>query len=174
MLRILRAIGRRAEAGEPVEAGDLAECVEFLRVFVDACHHGKEERLLFPAMLEAGLSGTPGVIGRLLDDHVHGREAVGRLSAWAGRLGEDDARAREAIAQAVTDYAGVLRAHILLEETVCFDAADKGLPAATQQRLQDGYDRVERDVIGEGRHEQFHRLLERLDAAYRAPEEARL
>ena len=29
--------------------------LEFLKVFVDKCHHGKEEELLFPALVAAGI-----------------------------------------------------------------------------------------------------------------------
>lgn len=168
MLRILEAMRCRVEAGEGVAAEDVLECVEFLRVFVDRCHHGKEEQLLFPAMLEARLSGTPGVIGRLLDDHVHGREAVGRMAAAAAASGDRDVVGDSlALSQAVTDYVGLLRAHIMLEETVCFEAADRLLPDETQRRLEEGYDRIERDVVGEGRHEAFHAMLDRLETRYR-------
>ena len=34
---------------------DIEEIIEFLKVFADKCHHGKEENYLFPALEEAGV-----------------------------------------------------------------------------------------------------------------------
>jgi hypothetical protein len=35
-----------------------------------------------------------------------------------------------------------------------------------QDKLAVGYERIERDVVGEGVHEGFHALLDRLSQAY--------
>ena len=65
MLRILDAVCERLDRGQEVDPKDLDDIVEFIRVFADKCHHGKEEDLLFPAMeREAGLSRQRGPLGR--------------------------------------------------------------------------------------------------------------
>jgi len=48
-----------------------------------------------------------------------------------------------------------------------FAAADRELPQDVQQELAEGYERLEREVIGEGVHEGFHAMLDRLAAKYR-------
>jgi hypothetical protein len=50
------------------------QLLEFFTVFVDKCHHGKEEELLFPAMEQAGGKGLP-QLGPFRD----------RASAWLDR-----------------------------------------------------------------------------------------
>lgn len=54
-LKILDSMGRRAAVGDTIDRSDVNEFLGFLREFADKCHHGKEEGLLFPALIDAGL-----------------------------------------------------------------------------------------------------------------------
>ncbi|HEX9093595.1 MAG TPA: hemerythrin domain-containing protein [Coriobacteriia bacterium] len=163
MLRIMDAMARRAGAGGRVADADLTRSLEFLRVFVDSCHHGKEEDLLFPAMRAAGLTDVEPVIQQLLAEHELGRAAVRRIAALAESTADGEGAE---LAEALVAYTAPLRAHIPLEERSCFDRADSGLPEAVQAELAEGYDRIEIERIGAGRHEGFHALLAELEAAY--------
>jgi hemerythrin-like domain-containing protein len=161
MIKILE--GMRAhlrEANDP-PAGDWADVLEFLRVFVDRCHHGKEEQWLFPALREVADVETRGLVERLLSDHKVGRTHVAALAEAVERR-VDCPRAVEAI----EGYVAMLRPHIIAEETALFPEADRILAKEIQQALERGYERIERDVIGPGRHEAFHAMLHGLTERY--------
>ena len=49
-IRILDQITIKLGAGQAVDLRHLDQILELLQVFVDKCHHGKEEKALFPAM----------------------------------------------------------------------------------------------------------------------------
>jgi hemerythrin-like domain-containing protein len=165
MLRIMDAMAREASRGQAPDADDLGQVVEFLRVFVDTCHHGKEEQLLFPAVRDAGIASADAVVSELLADHVRGREFVSRIADAAARLAEGDGSVTADLAGTLTGYTELLRAHIHHEEADCFDAADRALTEDVQRALEEGYDRIEREVVGGGVHEAFHALLDRLEAS---------
>ena len=167
MLRIMESMAGSANKGEQLEADDLAQVIDFLRVFVDKCHHTKEEELLFPAIRAANITSAEETILLLLEDHVRGRETVGRVAAASRRLAEGDGLANADLADAMTAYVELLRAHIRREEDECFDVADRELPLAVRETLAEGYERIEREVVGGGVHEGFHALLDRLGDAYR-------
>ena len=166
MLDIMDSMGGRTAGGEPLDPNDLSQSLEFLRVFVDKCHHTKEEELLFPAIRAARITSAEDTIVTLLADHVLGRAAVTRIASAAQRHAEGDESANEELADAIAAYTELLRAHIRREEDDCFDLADRELPVAVQEELPEGYDRIEREVVGGGVHEAFHALLDRLAATY--------
>ena len=168
MLDIMDAMAERARAGEPLDAHDLADTVEFLRVFVDRCHHTKEEELLFPAIRAAGIASAEETIVVLLAEHTQGRAAVALISSAAERVAHDSESASSALSTAIPGYTRLLRDHIRREESDCFDVADRELPGDVQESLVEGYDRIERDVVGHGVHEAFHALLDRLAKTYLA------
>ena len=166
MLGIMDAMARRARKDTPLDADNLAQTIEFLRVFVDQCHHTKEEELLFPAMRAANMTSAEKTIVSLLADHEQGREDVIQMAAAVHRLAEGDKSASAELADVISGYTRLLHAHIRCEENDCFDAADRELPIAVQDELAVGYERIERDVVGEGVHEGFHALLDRLSRTY--------
>jgi len=166
MLRIMDRIAESVDQGGAPDAEDLSRIVDFLRVFVDKCHHSKEEELLFPALRAEGVTSVDGVVAGLRADHARGREAVARLDALATDIQNADRSSAEQVADVLTAYTALLYDHIVREESECFAVADRELPEDVQRSLAAGYDRIERDVVGGGVHEAFHALLDRLSQAY--------
>ena len=76
-LKILDKINQIIECtGKMTNTDHIDQLMEFFSVFVDSCHHGKEEDLLFPAMEKIGVSKDNGPIGVLLHEHQLGRSYV--------------------------------------------------------------------------------------------------
>jgi hemerythrin-like domain-containing protein len=73
MLLVLENISGRLETGKSVDAGHLDMIADFVQIYVDKCHHGKEELMLFPALEQAGVAKESGIIGELLAEHTSGR-----------------------------------------------------------------------------------------------------
>ena len=107
-LDLLEAAANRLAGGETLPDGWWMELVGWLRKFADQTHHAKEERFLFPAMLEAGLPCEGGPIAVMLEEHDHGRFLVGEMEH--GALPTRVARAR--------DYIRELREHVTKENGV--------------------------------------------------------
>ncbi len=168
MLHIMDSMAGYARRGEGPAPEDVEQAVEFLRVFVDKCHHTKEEELLFPAIRAANIASAEDTIVVLLADHAQGRETVARIAAAAQHLSADGVPANTEFAEAIASYTELLHQHIRREESECFDVADRELSEAVQAELVTGYDRIEREVVGGGVHEAFHAMLDRLGQVYRA------
>jgi hemerythrin-like domain-containing protein len=166
MLRILEEVSRRLETGEKVSAEHLDRILEFIQVFADKCHHGKEEGLLFPAMQRAGIPGERGPIGVMLHEHREGRDFVKGMSEAVERYKKGGKKAGKDVAKNARNYASLLSRHIEKEDNILYPMADARLSAAAQEDLEKGFEKIENDVIGPGRHEEFHRLLHRLNEEY--------
>jgi hemerythrin-like domain-containing protein len=173
MLKILEAVRARLAEGELPPAEAWSDIVTFLRVFVDRCHHGKEERVLFPVLMRAGDSATKELIEELLVEHVEGRQLVAALASAAGTeptlSGEpEEARAFDAAAAdaAIAGYVALIRPHVIAEEKRLFPAADTSLAGELQETMQGEYDRIESEVTGAGLHEAFEETVARLKQQY--------
>jgi len=59
----------------------LAKLLDFFQIFVDKCHHAKEEEVLFPALLDAGLPREGGPDQVMLAEHATGRKLVSDMYA---------------------------------------------------------------------------------------------
>lgn len=168
MLRVLGAISERLEAGEKVDPDDLESIVDFIRVFADSCHHGKEEDLLFVEMRKAGVPGEGGPIMVMEQEHDLGRSFVAGLAEAVARYRAGDADAARDIIENARDYIALLSQHIDKEDAILYPLADDRLSEEQQTRLAAGFEKVESERIGPGKHEEFHQLLERLEKSYLA------
>lgn len=165
MLRVLTEISRRLKAAEKVDPRDIEQAVEFIKVFADKCHHGKEEDVLFPEMEKTGISRRAGPIGVMLSEHNAGRDFVRGMSEAAGAYGAGDTAAAGKFADNALGYAGLLARHIYKENNVLYPMADARIPADVQDRMLDRFKEIEL-AIGEGAHERLHEGLHRLAAGY--------
>jgi len=127
---------RLAEAGE--DRAELGRFVRFIREFADARHHGKEEDILFVAMVAAGFPREAGPIAVMLMDHEAGRAHVAAMAEKAGQSTPWTAQDRAAAVDASRGYADLLRGHIRKEDQILY-------PMARQRLHEEALARVDRD-----------------------------
>lgn len=117
----------RAEPENPapsvVEAVD--DCLAFFRLFADACHHSQEEDVLFVELVDRGMPREVGPIAVMLAEHDQGRVLVRAMIAALERANGGDADAWSVLERAARDYVALLRGHIMKEDGVLFEMADR-------------------------------------------------
>lgn len=168
-LRILKRIGQHIdETGAIANTDHVEQLFDFFGTFVDRCHHGKEEVLLFPAMEQAGISREGGPVGVMLKEHQLGRDLVARMKAELSDYINGDGNAARRFKRHADDYIELLKFHIEKENNVLFPLAIKHLPEDKLAEMKNGFDRIESEEIGFGKHEGFHRMLDEFERIYLA------
>ncbi len=167
MLRILDGVCTDIESERNVKQEHLEELLEFMKIFVDKCHHTKEEVYLFPEMKKAGIPAGE-LIDSLIMEHKQGREHVSRIEEAVSRKVWD--REGLTILEDARAYIQLLTLHTEKEEKDLFPMADAYLAPEVQKELLDSFEVVENEEVGTGKHEEFHRLLHRLKEIYLMPE----
>jgi hemerythrin-like domain-containing protein len=130
-----------ADAGQwDVDA--FADCVTFIRLFTDACHHGKEEDLLFPELEKGGLPHDQGPIAVMLHEHEQGRAYARHMAHSLDGARAGDEKARATLRNAAAGYVHLIRGHILKEDNVLFEMADQMVQGAACRSLCGAYGAV--------------------------------
>lgn len=166
MLGIIEVVISKTAKGQIIDSKDFTSILEFLSVFVDRCHHGKEEDFLFPALEKAGVQRDQGPIGVLLREHQQGRQLVTQLREAVKSFISGDAQAAHRLEKAGRDYISLLTQHIQKEEDVLFPMAERVLGSEKQGELSKDFQQLEEERIGQGKHEEFHNQLHRLKKLY--------
>jgi hemerythrin-like domain-containing protein len=168
MLRILDGVCTNIEAGRSVKQDHLEGLIEFMRVFIDRCHHTKEETYLFPEIEKAGISSAEELITSLKKEHEQGRQYVTRIEDAVS--GKEANKELSTILENSKAYRKLLTQHIGKEDENLFPMADAYLSQATQKDLLKSFEAVETEIIGPGKHEEFHRWLHSMEEIYINPE----
>jgi hemerythrin-like domain-containing protein len=166
MLKILEKVCVKLESKETVDPDHLERIVEFFQVFADKCHHGKEEGLLFPEMEKSGVPKERGPIGVMLIEHDQGRANVRGMAKAAASFKKNDPHAPAEFAKNARDYIALLTQHIDKENNILFPMGDRVISKEKQGDLVKSFETLEREKIGVGTHEEFHKLLHQLQEIY--------
>jgi len=158
---ILQGVARELEEHNPAAVDHVHRILEFMIVFIDRCHHAKEEEFLFPLM-EKAHTGNSRLIEELISEHEEGRRMTAVLEQALGGLkqGSDPATAR--LVGTIRDYVSVFRTHIRKENGSLFPEARELLSENDRRAMARQFEKLEAERIGKGRHEAFHRMIEEL------------
>ncbi|MCX6923604.1 MAG: hemerythrin domain-containing protein [Verrucomicrobia bacterium] len=161
VVQTLGATAAAIEQGQAPDAGTIQSAAEFLRVYADKLHHGKEETLFFPTLVKRGVPPQGCPIGGLNHEHEKGRALLRALADQAPANAQGKPGAKEALLETLRGIVDLYQNHIWKEDAMVFPMADKVLTAADQEELTEKFADVDNtiglDVIA--RLEQFAKSL---------------
>jgi hemerythrin-like domain-containing protein len=137
---ILRALDGLDAFASEVAGGlegkaELGRFARFIREFADARHHGKEEDILFVAMVAAGFSRDSGPIGVMLTEHAAGRGHLAVMAEKSAQVAPWNAADRHRVVDAARAYAELLRSHIAKEDAILYPMAQARLTEESLQKV---------------------------------------
>ena len=152
----------RLYAGDAIPLEDIKILAVVIEEFVDAFHHGKEEKAYFPAN-ENKSEQYAEEIRRFLIEHEFGRR-VARMMLRSLREWKSGVDSREPVARFLKTYAIYVTDHTTKEEKF-FDAVEenKSITAKEDRELLRHYEMCKKDVGGDARVEELVRLVEYLE-----------
>ncbi|MEN9443960.1 MAG: hypothetical protein RIS47_850 [Bacteroidota bacterium] len=145
---------------------DLNLIVSLIRNFADGLHHNKEEKLLFPKMVEKGFSFEQGPVAVMMQDHVIGRSYVKGIADNIAAYENGNQEALATIYTNINGYADLLRAHIAKENNILFRMADKAFTEAEQEELLQKFATLENEPICNSKPADCVVQIEQLAAKY--------
>jgi hemerythrin-like domain-containing protein len=172
VLGCLEALARQALADGKLDGASARQALDFFRHFADGCHHGKEERHLFPLMEFRGFPREGGPTGVMLHEHEEGRRHIRAMAEAVESAAAGDGAAVGRFADRVQSYARLLREHIFKEDNRLFPMANHALRGGDQEALLKSFGRVEQQEMGEGTHEKYLRLADELAERCSVPKQS--
>jgi hemerythrin-like domain-containing protein len=142
VLDVLEVLLARVAEGAPGDWHAIEKCTQFFRLFADACHHGKEQELLFPVLESRGVPREGGPIGVMLYEHEQGRALVARMREHLTAAHEGEAAASEIVLESGHAFLILLRNHIAKEDNILFMMADRLVDGGACQQLCADYANV--------------------------------
>ena len=160
MLTLVEREAARMEAGADPDLVFLDMTADFLHTYVDRCHHGKEEGVLFKALRGKPLAEADRrMLDELQEEHVASRRYLGRLIAgrqgWAG----GNRQTAPDILAALREIGGMYTRHIAKEDERFFPRVMEYFTGDEQQdMLREGYE-IDRKMI----HVKYRAMMETLE-----------
>ncbi len=169
VLNCLDKMVQKSQTEGKLDKQSAKDAVAFFRNFADHCHHGKEERHLFPAMEAKGFPRDCGPTGVMLYEHDQGRKFVGGMDESIEAAARGDTAALKEFTRNAREYINLLREHIKKEDHCLFAMANNAFTEQDQQDLLAAFENVEAKEMGEGVHEKYLKIADDLAKRYAVP-----
>ena len=166
VLKVLKKASENIKAGVNPPVEELKKALEFLRMFADKCHHGKEEDILFPVLESRGVSRSGGPIGVMLQEHEQGRNLIKKMSRAIENIEKGDKNGYMLFSENASYYVELLEAHISKEDNVLYPIGRKVLNEEDFGKLLESFEKIGEERMGHGVHEKYHEIAEELSLKY--------
>ena len=160
MITLIKQKLNRIETTSQVDPLFIDTVVDFIRIYADRTHHGKEEDILFRELSNKQMFGQDmQIMDELVDEHVLGRKTAKELVEANAqyRMGEKSALA--VIVSKLKKLVDFYPKHIEKEDKIFFPAYMKYLSDEEDQLMLKEFYEFDREMI----HEKYKLVLQKLE-----------
>ena len=160
MLSVVKGVLADIESTHEVDPVFVDVAVDFIRMYADRTHHGKEEDILFRELNDKPLNEKDRkIMKELIDEHVFGRHTTKALVEANARYRNGDDTALSEIAASLQTLAEFYPRHIEKEDKVFFPASRAYFTDEEDQAMLSEFWEFDRRMI----HEKYETLVEGLE-----------
>ena len=158
--KMLEVIKRKLSEIDVVKSVDpvfVDTAVDFIRIYADRTHHGKEEDILFRDLKKKNLSeDDQRIMNELLEEHVLGRRTTKELVEANHRYRNGDTSALAVIASKLQKLTEFYPKHIEKEDKVFFPSSTRYFSHEEDQAMLAEFYEFDRNMI----HEKYKMVVE--------------
>jgi hemerythrin-like domain-containing protein len=160
MLSLTKDALAQIESTHEVDPVFVDTVVDFIRMYADRTHHGKEEDILFRDLSKRPLSAEDhGVMKELIDEHIFGRQTTKALVEANTRYRNGDKSALAGIAGELRTLVEFYPKHIEKEDKIFFPASRAYVTDKEDQAMLAEFWEFDRKMI----HEKYKSVVEGLE-----------
>ncbi len=159
MLALISKEAKRIRETKMIDPVFIDNAVDFVRVYADKTHHGKEEDILFRDLARKDMSDEERkIMNELIQEHVLGRKTVADLVEAKKRHFAGDNSAVQVVIERFEFLIDFYPRHIEKEDKVFFPAMMKYFSVEEQDRRLQEFWEFDRNMI----HRKYKDLVEEL------------
>lgn len=160
MITLIKQKLNRIETTNQVDPLFIDTVVDFIRIYTDRTHHGKEEDILFrelsnKQMLDQDIQ----IMDELVDEHVLGRKTTKELVEANAQYRRGEKSALAVIVSKLKKLVDFYPKHIEKEDKIFFPAYMKYLSDEEDQLMLKEFYEFDREMI----HEKYKLVLQKLE-----------
>jgi len=160
MIAVIRRTLGQVEQTRSIDPYFVDTAVDFIRVYADRTHHGKEEHILFRGLGKKDLSDEDlRVMNELIEEHVFGRETTKALVAANTRYRNGDAPELAEVTSRLRTLIEFYPKHIEKEDKVFFPASRAYFSVKEDQEMLTEFWEFDRKMI----HEKYKTVIKGLE-----------
>jgi DUF438 domain-containing protein len=149
--KVIAALERGFAQPEGPQAALIGAAVDFFTVYLEGCHHQKEEKFLFPHLEQRGIPREGGPLAVMLVEHERNRELLAEFERLGRAYAKGDRTQLAALRQVFDAYADLMKQHFWKENDILYPMGLKVLTADDAAEIVAGIEVCERAIGADSR-----------------------
>lgn len=165
ILIVLSAMKRLATEilkNKQVDLFRIAQIIEFLKTYIDHCHHDKEEEILFPSLSESNPPWLTDTLHLLMDEHIIARGYIKSIEANLHEYLAGHAYAIESLATSMLHFITLEETHIKTENQAILPLAEKYFNRLKLESISLDFNKIQKRDIVHFQNLEYYILLRKL------------
>jgi hemerythrin-like domain-containing protein len=167
MLKVVRTACFKVYKGNEINYEDFDNMIEFIKVYADGHHHGKEEKFLFKEMQQnLGKLAENLITHGMLVEHDYGRFYISELKEALKRVKNGDEESKLDVISNAIGYTALLERHIAKENNAVFSFGTKNLSKEIIDQINSKSEEFEKAAEEKGTQKYYLDMLSKLEEKY--------
>ena len=162
ILDAMKRMVRDIRLGKFIDSYKIVQIVDFLHTFNENCHYEKEEKMLFPALLESNISWTVDTINHLVSEHKLARIYIKEIEDKFDKYLSGNNQILDSLCDSMIQYVKIEEYHIRIVDNVLLPLCDRIFDKNMLLALSAEFKNIQDRNIGHLKYLEFYKLLRML------------
>lgn len=168
MLKVVRKACFGVFKGQEINYEDFNKMIDFIKVYADSHHHGKEEKFLFKEMQNnLGKLAENLITHGMLVEHDYGRFYISELTKALKRVKDGDEESKLDVISNAIGYTALLERHIEKENNAVYSFGVKNLSKEIIDEVNFKSEEFEKAAQEKGTQKYYLEMLKELEDKYK-------
>jgi hemerythrin-like domain-containing protein len=159
ILDAMKKLALDMQKGKFIDSYRIVQIFDFLHSFNEHTHYEKEEKSLYPALLEYNIPWTADTIEHLASEHKLAHACINEIDALFQEYLSGNVQVIDTLALNMLEYIELEKRHIKIVNTVVLPLCERVFDARKLQTLAVDFKRIQKLNAGQLRYEDYYQLL---------------
>lgn len=159
---ILNAMNKLAldmRKGKFIDSYRIVQILDFLHTFSEHCHHEKEEKCLYPAILGHDIPWTADTIHHLINEQKTAHDYIKEIDSLFEEYLSGNTQIIDNLAQSMIKYVELEKNHIKILDCVVLPLCERILDTNTIRTISSDFRKIQDRNVGQMKHHEYYKLM---------------
>lgn len=158
ILDAMKKLALDMRIGKFIDSYRIVQILDFLHTYTEHCHYEKEEKCIYPTLLECDIPWTAEAINHLTDEHKLAQVYTNEIDALFEEYLSGNVQIIDSLSLSMIKYVEIGKRHITTVDTVLLPLCDRVFDVNKLKSVSKGLKKIQEQNVGHQR--EYYKLLE--------------
>lgn len=159
ILSAMKKLAHDMRTGKFIDSYRIVQILDFLHTFSEHCHTEKEEKCLYPAILEYDIPWTADTINQLTDEHKLAHEYLNEIDTLFDEYLSGNAQVMKSLSASMMNYVVIEERHIKIVDNVLLPLCHKVFDTEKIKSVVADLKKIQDQNVGHVKHLEYYKFL---------------